>query len=119
MKSIRILVANDDRDMVATMMVLLREAGNEVFGVYDGNHVMGVVLDADPDVVILDAELPGLSGSEVARAIRQFRGSERPLLIGLSSEHTASGERQAFNHYLAKPYDFRELLKLLAPLALH
>lgn len=82
---------------------------------------MGTVLDFDPDVVILDIDMPGLSGWEVARTIRARRGNDRPLLIGVSGEYKQGSDRilssiLGFNHYLLKPYQFSDLLGLIAPL---
>ena len=119
-RSLRIIVADDDRDSVLTLMMLLREEGHEVRGVYSGRQVMGHVLDFDPDVVLLDIAMPELSGWEVARTIRARRGADRPLLIGISGEYKQGSDKVlaqilGFNHYLVKPYAPAELLALLAP----
>lgn len=117
-RPLRILIAEDDRDTVATLMMLLREEGHEVRSVHSGRLVMGVVLDFDPDAVILDIHLPDLSGWEVARTIRARRGLGRPLLIGVSGEYKQGADRilseiLGFDHYLIKPYDPNDLLTLL------
>jgi DNA-binding response OmpR family regulator len=120
-RALRILVADDDRDSVLTLMLLLRDEGHEVRGAYSGRQVMGQVLDFDPDAVLLDLAMPELSGWEVARTIRERRGAERPLLIGISGEYKQGADRVlaqiiGFNHYLVKPYAPADLLALLAPL---
>jgi DNA-binding response OmpR family regulator len=119
-RGLRVLVADDDRDSVLTLMMLLRDEGHEVRGVYSGRQVMGHVLDFDPDVVLLDIAMPELSGWEVARTIRARRGADRPMLIGISGEYKQGSDRVlaqilGFNHYLVKPYAPAELLALLAP----
>jgi DNA-binding response OmpR family regulator len=119
-RSLRIIVADDDRDSVLTLMMLLRDEGHEVRGVYSGRQVMGHVLDFDPDVVLLDIAMPELSGWEVARTIRAQRGADRPVLIGISGEYKQGADRVlaqilGFHHYLVKPYAPAELLALLAP----
>lgn len=121
LRPLRIVIAEDDRDTVVTLMMLLREEGHEVRSVHTGRHVMGVVLDFDPDAVILDIHLPDLSGWEVARTIRAQRGHGRPMLIGVSGEYKQGADRilseiLGFDHYLLKPYDPNDLLTLLAPL---
>jgi DNA-binding response OmpR family regulator len=120
-RPLRIVVADDDRDSVLTLVMLLREEGHEVRGVYSGRQVMGQVIDFDPDAVLLDIAMPELSGWEVARTIRARRGAERPLLIGISGEYKQGADKVlaqilGFNHYLVKPYAPAELLALLAPL---
>ena len=113
------LIAEDDHDAAITLMMLLGEDGHDARAVHSGRNVMGSVLDFDPDVVLLDIGLPGLSGWEVARSLRQQRGDERPLLIGISGEYKKGSDRilagmLGFNHYLLKPYDPVELLTLVS-----
>jgi DNA-binding response OmpR family regulator len=120
-RSLRILIADDDRDSVLLLMMLLRDGGHETMGLYDGLNVMPAVLRFDPDVVILDIHLPGLSGWEVCRAIRHKYGDARPLLIGVSGEYKKGADQilseiLGFDHYLIKPYQFSDILKFIAPL---
>lgn len=108
-RALRVLVADDDPDTVATLLVLLRDEGHEVRGVSTGRHVMGVILDFSPDAIILDINLPDVSGWEVARRIRERPGSQ-PLLIGISGDYKKGSDKvlaqiSGFDHYLVKPYD--------------
>ena len=82
---------------------------------------MGAVIDIDPDVVLLDINLPGFSGWEVARMIRERRGSERPVLVGISGKYKDGADKIlaeiiGFNHYFLKPCDPTELLDVLSSL---
>jgi CheY-like chemotaxis protein len=120
-RPLRILVADDDPDSVLTLTMLLTDEGYEVHSVSSGRRVMGGVIDFDPDVVLLDIAMPELSGWEVARTIRERRGTERPVLIGVSGEYIKGADRilaqiLGFHHYLVKPYAPADLLALLAPL---
>jgi len=120
-RALRIVIADDDPDMVLTLSMLLQDEGHEVREVYSGRHVMANVIDFDPDVVVLDIALPGLSGWEVAREIRQRCGRERPALIGISGMYREGADRilsqiLGFNHYLVKPCAPADLLRLLADL---
>lgn len=113
-------MADDDYDAVLSLMLLLREEGHEVQGMRSGEHVLRAVNTFNPDVVLLDIAMPGLSGWEVARQIRERLG-RRPLLIGLSGEYKQDvdkilSEIVGFDHYLVKPYAPAQLLKLLEPL---
>jgi DNA-binding response OmpR family regulator len=72
-------------------------------------------------LIPIDIDMSGLSGWEVARVIKARRGNDRPLLIGVSGEYKQGSDRilssiLGFNHYLLKPYQFSELLRLMAPL---
>ena len=119
-RALRIIVVDDDRDMVLSLMMLLREEGHEVRGLHAGKQVLRAVNEFNPDAVLLDIALPELSGWEVARAIRARLG-RRPILIGISGEYKHSvdkilSEVVGFDHYLVKPYDPSALLALLEPL---
>jgi DNA-binding response OmpR family regulator len=122
-RALRIVVADDDRDATLTLMMLLREEGHDVRAVHSGRHVMSAVIDFDPEVVMLDIAMPGLSGWEVARTIKERRGPSAPMLIGISGEYKQGvdkilSELIGFDYYLLKPYDPDVLLALLAPLRL-
>ena len=114
---LRVLVADDDRDTVLTLMTLLRDEGHDVQGVHTGRHVVGAILDFDPHVVILDIHMPDLSGWEVARRIRTKPGRQ-PLLIGISGEYKKGGDKvlahiNGFDHYFFKPCDPQAILRVL------
>jgi DNA-binding response OmpR family regulator len=117
-RSLRILVADDDHDATLTLAMLLRDEGHDVRMVHSGRTVMGAVIIFNPDVVILDIHMPGQSGWEAAKAIRETRGRDRLVLIGISGRYknraaTRLSEIAGFDHYLLKPYDPRKLLALL------
>ena len=117
-RALRVLVADDERDTVLTLIELLREEGHEAHGVHDGTAVMPAIREFDPDVVLLDISMPGMNGWDVARQVRQVCGRERPLLIAISGVYKQSadqilGKLAGFNYYLAKPYDPSVLLTLL------
>src|SRR5690349_4351015 len=107
--SLRILVADDDRDAVTSLLALLREEGHQVRGVYTGLDVLESVRDYAPDAVLLDIGMPHVSGYEVARELRVRYASARPLLIAVTGRNKPSDRNLAhlagFDHHVAKPYD--------------
>ncbi len=114
----RVLIADDNRDLVLTLMVLLEDEGYEVQGVHSGTEVMPAMRSFNPDTVVLDIKMPGLNGFEVAKMIRKRYGEVRPLLIALSGHYKLGSDKVltqivGFNHHLAKPYDPQALLALL------
>jgi|RhiMetdeSRZDD1v2_1073273.scaffolds.fasta_scaffold1136820_2 DNA-binding response OmpR family regulator len=119
-RPLRVLVAEDDRDGALTLMMVLREEGHETRAVHSGRSVMRAVTDFQPDVAIIDIQLPELSGWEVARQIRE-RFGKRPMLIGISGEYKKGvdkilSELIGFDHYLVKPYLISDVLRLIASL---
>jgi len=121
-KQLRILVADDDRDAVLTLMTLLRDDGHDVRGVYKGRQALDAFASFEPDVLLLDIALPELSGWEVAREIKA-RHRKHPLIVGISGEYKSRSdailsEIIGFDHYLTKPYAIADLVALIAPLRL-
>ena len=116
-----VVVADDDRDTVLSLMMVLRDEGLETHGAYTAEQTLAAVLKFEPDVVILDIALGRPSGWDVAQKIRDRHGDERPMIIGVSGIYKKGSDRilaelTGINHYLVKPYQPSELLKLLAPL---
>jgi DNA-binding response OmpR family regulator len=121
-RPLRLVVADDDLDTVLTLMMVLRDEGHEVRGVHAPAQVLNVINQFDPDAVFLDIGMPGLSGWELARRIRE-RLARRPMLIGISGQYRDGADRilaqiVGFDHYVLKPYDTPALLELLEPLKL-
>ena len=85
-KSLRVVVVDDNRDIVATTIALLRVVGHDAKACYDGKAVLPCIRDFDPDVVVMDIGLPGKSGWDAAREVRDAIPGKRPLLIGMSGE---------------------------------
>lgn len=117
---LRILVADDDRDAVTSLMLLLRDEGHDVRGVYTGLDVLDKVRDFAPDAVLLDIGMPHINGYEVARALRERYASARPVLIAVTGRNQPGDKNLAqlagFDHHVAKPYDPNALIALLRPL---
>ena len=118
-----VVVADDDKDAVVSLELLLRDEGHEVHNAYDAKQTLDQVLRHDPDALLLDIALGRGSGFQVANTVRARHGDRRPMIIGLSGVYRKSSDRiladiNGFNHYLVKPYEPQELLGLLAPLRL-
>jgi DNA-binding response OmpR family regulator len=118
--SLRVLIADDDRDTVLTLATVLRDEGHEVRCVYSGSTVLETVREFDPHAVVVDIKMPGLDGYDVARGLRTKYG-EKVLLIGISGVYKKGSDRVlaglvGFDHYLVKPYLASEVLELLETL---
>ena len=106
----RVLVVDDNRDIVLTTIALLRVQGHEGMECYNGLEVMKRVNTFDPDVVVMDIGLPGRSGWDAAKDIRATIPGKRPLLIGISGEFIKDldknfAQMSGFDYYLTKPVD--------------
>jgi DNA-binding response OmpR family regulator len=114
----RVLVVDDERDALRTLLALLRFEGHEVRAVTNGSHVLAAVRDFNPHVVVLDIHLPGVSGWQLARDIKADTKPQSPLLIGLSGKYTQTADKllsdlAGFDYYLLKPCDPKVLFALV------
>jgi CheY-like chemotaxis protein len=113
----RVLVADDNRDAGETMAMLLRLDGHEVHVATDGLQAVEMFAREQPEVVILDIGMPGLSGHEVARRIRDQCGERAVTLIAVTGwGQKADKDRAAasgFDHHFTKPVEPTVLSALL------
>lgn len=120
-RSLRVLVADDDRDAVLMLSTLLQQEGHQVLEVYRGDAVLHLVRRYKPDAVLLDIGMPGMTGFEIARQLREGLRGACPLLVAVTAWSTEKarqlGKAFGFHHYLVKPYSSEELLSVLEPLA--
>lgn len=115
------LVADDDRDTANMLALVLREEGHEVQVTLRGDDALDICRLFRPDVVIADINMPGNSGYALARELRQRHGDVAPLMIAVSGVWTNTtdrvlGEAVGFDHYLLKPCDPKEIIRLIEPL---
>ena len=114
----RILLVDDNRESTHSMSLLLRLAGHEVSTAYDGWTAWPRPGLHPPDVVICDISMPGMSGLELARQLRQELGLRDTLLVALSGfDEEADCHRcqeAGFNAFLTKPVRLDLLKALLA-----
>lgn len=119
-RRLRILVADDDRDTVVTLSSILQDEGHEVIEVYRGDAVLELARRYKPDTALLDIGMPGLTGFEIARELRDNLRDACPVLIAVTAWKQKSaremGKLVGFSHYLTKPYAIEELLDILASL---
>jgi len=120
---LRVLIADDERDEVATLAALLSDEGHQVREIYRGDAVVDHVRDFAPHVVLLDIGMPGMNGYVVAKRLREEYGDKCPLLIAVTGwnkgTHRMYGKIAGFTKYLTKPYDPAALLALLPALPSH
>ena len=112
-RSLRVMLVDDQWDMVQMLMASLRFEGHEVWGLYRAREVVDGVKHFDPDVLILDLALPDASGLQLAHEVRSRYGKARPMLIAISGVHKPGPDAAPFDHFLAKPFPIESLFELL------
>ena len=113
----RILVVDDNVDVVETTTMLLSLSGHEVHSAKDGLQALHAASEFRPEVVLLDIGLPLMDGYEVARRLRQMPQTAGALLIALTG-YGQQGDRQrgkdaGFDGHMLKPVDPHALAKMI------
>lgn len=107
----RILVVDDDPEIVSFVQRGLAYEGYRVDTAADGKEALTKARDREPDLVVLDIMMPGIDGIEVAKRLRQ--GGDIPILM-LTAKGTVAdkvtGLESGADDYLLKPFAFDELL---------
>jgi PAS domain S-box-containing protein len=116
----RILIADDNEDAAESLSMLLKLAGHEVHTVHDGLAAVAAVERFQPDVVILDIDMPRMDGCEAARRIARLAKGKailRIALTGFAQEADRQRIREAgFHHHVVKPVQAEILVALISPL---
>ncbi len=114
----RILVVDDNVDAAVALSMLLNMIGHETHIAHDGPQALEAVTTVQPDVVLLDLGLPGMSGFDVCRHIRMSVTDKPPLVVALTGWGQESDRQKSrdsgFDHHLVKPVDYDALAALLA-----
>lgn len=120
-RSLKVVIADDNKDAAISLATVLRLGGHETMLAYDGCDALKQVQENQPEVVILDIGMPGMTGYEVARAIRKTPGLESAVLVALTgwgAEHDQIRAKEAgFDHHLTKPANIAAIHDLLSSLA--
>jgi two-component system alkaline phosphatase synthesis response regulator PhoP len=110
----RILIVEDDKDIVKIIRFTLEREGFEVSATYDGSTGLAEVRRSHPDLLILDLLLPKLHGLEICKVIRGDRTLKQlPILILTARKGEADrvvGLELGADDYVTKPFSARELL---------
>ncbi len=106
-----VLVVDDEPSFTEALSVGLRREGFEVRTAADGRAALAEINEAEPDLVLLDVMLPGMSGLDVCREIR--KQSRVPLIMVTARAEEIDavvGLEVGADDYVAKPYRMRELV---------
>jgi len=120
----RVLIVDDNHDAADTLAMMVRLLGHETRVVYDPQTVEGEVVAFAPEIVFLDVGMPGRSGYDVARALRDAHG-EGLVIVAVTGwgqpEDRQRTLQAGFDHHLVKPPDIQAITDIcskgLRPLA--
>jgi len=113
----KVLIVEDNSQNMKLLEMLLRPRGYHLLKAADGEEALEVATRERPDLIVMDIQLPKLSGLEVTKKLRQMPAFSRTPIIALTA-YAMKGDREKFiragcNAYLSKPVNTRELLRVL------
>ncbi len=108
----RILVVEDEPELMTTVRLCLTGTGYRVLEAADGARGLEVALTESPDLVVLDVMMPGMNGFDVCAALRERKFAQPILMLTTRQEVSdrVKGLGLGADDYLGKPFDARELL---------
>ena len=110
----RILIVDDEPDLVETLQTRLEQENFECLIAYDGNSALELARKEAPDLIILDLMLPGLDGYKVSRLLKfQEELMHIPIIMLTArdkSEDRLLGEQTGADYYMTKPFSMDKLV---------
>ena len=111
----RILVAEDEKNLNRIITEALQDEGYSVDPCFNGLDALEFCAGADYDVIVLDINMPRMDGLSVVRRLRE-RGDATPVLFLTARDSVAdrvAGLESGGDYYLVKPFDFKELMAVV------
>ena len=105
----KILIVDDEPNIVIALEFLLQREGYQVEKAYNGLQALELAAAFSPDIVVLDVMMPGMDGFEVARRMRQIDRLEMTKIVFLTAKGTQRDKETGYasggEYYLIKPFD--------------
>ena len=109
----KVLIADDEANIVISLEFLMKREGHAVSIARDGPAALAAIRRERPDLVLLDVMMPGMSGFEVCQAVRADEALAGVKILMLSAKgrdtDIAKGQALGADAYMTKPFSTREL----------
>ncbi len=108
----RILVVDDDQEILAVIQYILEDSGYQVDTLSDGHNLLKTIHDKKPDLVLLDIMLGDMDGRELCRHLKTSQLTNHIPVIMVSASHQVTNFNGADgpNDFISKPFDINDLL---------
>ncbi|MDD4942384.1 response regulator [Rhodoferax sp.] len=120
MSQTKILVADDEPNIVISLEYLLKREGYTVLVARDGEEALAVIRREQPDLVLLDVMMPKKTGFEVCQEVRADEALQAIKILMLTAKgrdtDVAKGTALGADAYMTKPFSTRELVQKVAEL---
>jgi DNA-binding response OmpR family regulator len=109
----KILIADDEPNIVISLEYLMQREGFDVSVARDGDEALAMIRELQPDLVLLDAMMPKLTGFEVLQQLREDGLGLKVLMLTAKGRDTdiEKGRALGADDYVVKPFSTRELVE--------
>lgn len=115
--SARVLIVDDEPNIVISLEFLMRHEGYEVEVASDGEEALELLASFQPDLVLLDVMMPKLSGFDVLQRIRNDAEFPNPVVVMLTARgreaEAEKGKALGADEYVTKPFATRDLVAVV------
>jgi DNA-binding response OmpR family regulator len=109
-----IIAVDDSREMLDILKTMVADAGYRFFGASTASQCLRLVGDVQPNLILLDIQMPGVDGFELCRQIRNVEAWRKIPIAFVTARHTAqdvkAGIAAGGNDFITKPFDPKSLL---------
>mgnify|MGYP003606202364 CR=1 FL=1 len=113
----KILIVDDEKDIVETLKFILESEGYDCVVAYDGEEALSLAKNENPDLIVLDVMLPKINGYKVCRLLKfDSKYKHIPILMVTArtqAEDKIIGEETGANEYITKPFDIETITTLV------
>ena len=117
MEQKRILIADDEEDVVTTLKFTLEKEGYQCLTAYDGKEALDKAKSENPDLILLDIMMPKMNGYKVARLLKFDQKYKHIPIIMLTArtqeKDRVLGEETGADTYVTKPFEMNDLLSVV------
>ncbi|MDO5737821.1 MAG: response regulator [Eubacteriales bacterium] len=108
----RILIVDDESNIVEILEANLQREGYKTLVAYDGHTALKIALEENPDLILLDCMLPGIDGFDICKRLREERRLMPIIMLTAKSEEIDKvlGLELGADDYMTKPFSVREVL---------
>ena len=111
----KILIVDDEKDIVETLSFMLKAKGFDCISAYDGETGLSLAKSQHPDLVILDVMMPKINGYKICRLLKfDNKYKDIPIIMVTArsqDEDKIIGEETGADEYITKPFEFSDVLE--------
>lgn len=116
-ESKKILIVDDEQDIVETLKFILESQGYTCFCAYNGEDGLNQAKEIMPDLIILDVMMPKINGYKISRLLKydnKYKNIPIIMVTARSQEQDKLiGEETGVNEYISKPFELDEILAVV------